>query len=63
MILRTDDHPEANGRTPKHGEQQWIVTMPLETGESLQIKMGKKSRDMIFGMMVAEDTEDSSSDA
>ncbi len=58
MLLRTKDHPEANDRRPLHGEEQWIVTIPLEDGTTLTLKMGKKSRDTIYGMMIAEDTED-----
>jgi hypothetical protein len=58
MLLRSVDHPEANGRRPEKGEQQWVLTIPLEGRKSLILKLGKKTRDTIFGMMVAEETED-----
>lgn len=58
LEVMTKDHPEANGRHPKIGEQQWTITMPLADGTQLLIHMGKKSRDLLFGMLVAEEIED-----
>lgn len=41
IVFLTDDHPEANGRTPKSGEQQYCVFVTLQDGSRLTIKMGK----------------------
>ncbi len=54
MILRTVDSPDANARTPESGETRWALTIPLENGDTLTLYLGKKSRDTIFGMMIAD---------
>jgi hypothetical protein len=54
MRLRTKDDPEANGRQPRYGDERWTINMPLENGEILYIEMGRKSRDVIFGMLIAD---------
>lgn len=54
MELRSKDHPEANGRQPQFGDVAWTLKIPLEDGTTLLLKLGKKSRDMIFGMMIAD---------
>ena len=61
MILRSDDHPEANGRSVQPGDVAWTLRIPLEDGDTLFLKLGKKSRDNIFGMMIA-DCHDSGED-
>jgi hypothetical protein len=58
MVLLSSDHPEANGRKAVAGEQQWILTIPLEGGDELKLKLGKKGRDTIYGMMIAEESDD-----
>lgn len=60
-VLRTKCHPQAGGRTPESGEVAWSATLPLEDGTSVVIQMGKKGRDMLFGMLVA-DCHDSGED-
>lgn len=47
MILKTRDHPEANGRKPLPTETQYILTFPLETGETLKLKMGQEGFDLL----------------
>lgn len=42
LILRTEDHPEANGRQPQRGEQIYEARFPLEDGRELVLQMGKK---------------------
>lgn len=54
MELRAIDDPEANGRQPRFDELRWTVQIPLESGETLLLHMGRKSRDMLFGMLIAD---------
>lgn len=54
MRLRSSCHPEANGRLPESGDTVWTLTIPLESGEKLYLEMGKKGRDTLFGMMIAD---------
>lgn len=61
MILRSDCHPEANGRKPKFGEVAFKLRLRLENGEPLELELGKKGRDIIFGMLIA-DCHDSGED-
>jgi len=58
MELRTIDHPEANGRQVQPGDVAWEIKLPLENGEDLIVHLGKKSRDLLYGMMIAEEMED-----
>jgi hypothetical protein len=57
MDLRTECHPEANGRQPQAGDTLWTIHLPLEGGETLNVGMGKKGRDIIFGMLIADFSE------
>lgn len=57
----TECHPEANGRKPEIGDVAWNVYMPLDDGNTLHIHMGKKGRDLLFGMLIA-DCHDSGED-
>lgn len=57
MILHAIDSPQANGRLPQPGDTRWSVTIPLDNDESVTVFMGRKSRDIIFGMLIA-DTHD-----
>lgn len=54
MKLRTDCHPEARGRRPQNGDVCWRVKFMLESGETCEIEMGRKTRDILFGMMIAD---------
>jgi len=57
IILRTDDHPEANGRQPRNGEVEYRLNFKLETGENLIIQMGQSSRDDILTLLEQEQTD------
>lgn len=54
MKLRTDCHPEANGRKPQYGDTAWKIRIKLEDSRTLEIDMGKKGRDLLFGMLIAD---------
>jgi len=54
MELKTIDHPEANGRQARYGDTAWVVTMRLEDGTDLIVRMGKQGRDILFGMLMAD---------
>ena len=58
LVFRTKCHPEANGGTPRHGDQEWRLTFPLENGESLVVLMGKEGRENMMGMLVQEVADD-----
>lgn len=58
MTVKCKDDPEANGRSPRRDDQRWVVHLPLEDGSTLTVMMGRKSRDTLFGMLIA-DTMDS----
>lgn len=61
MEVRCKDDPEANGRTPRSGEQRFTLTFPLENGESLLVHMGKESMNhfttFIAQMMIDDEQE------
>lgn len=52
--FRTGCDPEASGRKPQPGDVRFTVTLPLENGEFLKVTMGKKGRDLLFGMLIAD---------
>ena len=54
VIVRTLDHPEANGRAPTIHDVFWVVRIPLEDNRELEIHMGKAARDRLFGQMICE---------
>jgi hypothetical protein len=60
ITLRTRCHPEANGRKPIAGETQWAMIFPLESGEILQIKMGKEGFETI-GQFILDSMADTPS--
>lgn len=41
--VRAKDHPQANGRQPKHGEHNWTLKIPLESGDTLYVSFGKET--------------------
>lgn len=57
--LRCKDDPEANGRTPKAGDQRYTLKFPLEDGRDLRIHMGREGHStftaMLAQMMVDDD--------
>jgi hypothetical protein len=52
MILRTEDHPEANGRKPIANEVEYKISMTLENGELLVVKMGQRCFDTISQLLL-----------
>lgn len=54
MELKTADDAEADGRKPRHDDVRWTIRLPLEGGETLTLSMGKKCRDILFGMLIAD---------
>lgn len=52
MNLKTKCHPEANGRKPQSGESAWTIALPLETGETLFIHMGKEGFERVSQFML-----------
>lgn len=57
--FRTTDHPEADGRLPQTGDQQWTLRFPLEGGDDyLEVSIGKKGRDAIRAMLIQEESDD-----
>ena len=59
ITLRSIDHPEANGRHPKIGEQWWTLSVPLENGQDyLELHLGRRGREAIRGMLDQEDADD-----
>lgn len=56
--FRTKDHPEANGRTPQAGEQQWSFWFPLDDGTKLYLSMGKEGRDNLRSLVMQEEADD-----
>ena len=54
MKLISSCHPEANGRKPQVGDVAWTLRLTLENGEPLELHVGNKGRDTLFGMMIAD---------
>jgi hypothetical protein len=52
MLLRTKDHPEANGRKPVHGDKEYRVIFPLESGEILTVCMGQEGFDKTTNLLM-----------
>lgn len=62
--LRTCDHPERNGRTPKPGEKGYTLVFPLEDGledAELRLQVGEETMyrfaTMIGQMMIDDAAE------
>ncbi len=61
--LRTIDHPEANGRRPQRGERGYMLTFPLEDGNSLQVLAGATTFEKFqefLGSMVLDEMQEAS---
>lgn len=62
VTLRSMDHPEANGRHPRSGEQQWTLSVPLENGQDyLELHLGKRGREALRDMLNKEEEDDANS--
>ena len=57
-VFRTSDHPEANGRTPRLGEQEWRLHFPLEDGRTLWLNVGTVGHHALRDMLIQEMTDD-----
>lgn len=59
--FKCKDDPEANGRTPKKGEQRFTILFPLEDGSELKVHMGREGMNhfesFIAQMMVEDEIE------
>lgn len=51
-VVRTYDHPEANGRTPLPGETEYPLSFRLDTGEVLTVRMGQRGFDVVSNLLV-----------
>jgi hypothetical protein len=40
MEIKTQDHPEANGRRPRSGETEYVFSFKSESGEVVVVRMG-----------------------
>lgn len=58
LEFKTKDHPEANGKKPIIGQQEWTLSFPLEDGERLIVKIGRRGRDALLSMLQREDRDD-----
>jgi hypothetical protein len=59
----TKDHPEANGRTPGAGEQAYGLLFPLESGQTLEVIMGKQGICALRAMLRQMDVDDALGEA
>lgn len=57
FILRTEDHPEANGGKPKVGDAAYEIRFPLEDGRELVVKLGQKGFDKVTDLLMDMLTE------
>ncbi len=51
LHLRTEDHPEANGRKPRVGEQAYGLRFPLEDGRELVLSVGQSGFDTLTNLL------------
>jgi hypothetical protein len=54
IVFTTKDHPEANGRTPKFGEQAYQLRFLLEDDRLLEVRISKDGWSKIGDFMVDE---------
>jgi hypothetical protein len=58
LILRTDDHPEARGRQPQPGDQEWTLSLVLEDGRPLVLHLGRRTHAFLRQMLLQEMKDD-----
>ncbi len=57
--FKASDAPDADGRQPQPGDQEWTLTFPLEGGDDyLEITIGRTGRDAIRRMIMQEAIDD-----
>lgn len=58
LILRSLDHPEANGRQAVPGEHVWTYIVPLENGVRLRLQLGAESRRQFVDLIAMDIVDD-----
>ena len=59
QVIRTADHPEANGRQPLAGERDYVVSFPHENGDDyIEIRMGERGYRALCDMIDAMRRDD-----
>lgn len=60
LRLRTQDHPEVNGRKPVKGDAVYEARFPLEDGRELVLQMGeegfRQTTDLLLDMVTGADS-------
>jgi hypothetical protein len=51
LIFRTHDHPEADGRQPQAGDEHFPLTLTLEGGAMLEVRMGRQTVTDLFNLL------------
>lgn len=54
LVLRSADHPEANGRTRMPGEPGWSLTFRLEDGRAVRLELGAHNKRKLEQLLLAE---------
>lgn len=62
LTFLTECHPEAHGRSPQHGDLEYVLRLTLENGHILCLKMGQVGFE-IFRHFVHQMAEDDAIDA
>lgn len=57
IVLLAADHPGADHRQPKHGEQEFILKVPLERQRWLLLRMGRERLKDVLAVVTAEANE------
>jgi hypothetical protein len=52
LTYTTYDHPEANGRSPVPGEQEYQIKHTLEDGTLLTLRMGRLGWETLTNLMI-----------
>lgn len=52
LVLKSDDHPEANGITPLAGETEYGLRFPLDDGRELVLRIGEKGFQSLTNLLM-----------
>lgn len=58
LCFKTDDCPDAHGRSPADGEHRWTFTFKLDSGKTLLLQAGAVCRNAMRDLLLQEDAED-----
>lgn len=58
IVYRTEDCPDANGRTPTVGDLRWKFQFPLDNGDTLILFMGSTAHLAMIEMLQNEADDD-----